>query len=301
MTKLPEFLVIGAARAGTTALHSYLRQHPQIFMPSIKEPNFFSFEGETLSCSGPGADYINNSITDLATYQGLFSDAPNDAICGEASPLYLFAPKAPERIKHHIPTARLIVILRNPIDQAFSHFLYATKQAIEPEPSFTKALNLENERLAAGWQPLFGYSRFPRYAEQLARFFEHFPREQVLIRTYEEFKEKPDQVLRDIFEYIGVNKDFHPDMSHKPNAGGVPKNRALQDFLMKSNPITRAVGMVVPETTRIAIRDKMASANTRQQENIMPPKAREILIDRLSPEIHSLGMLLGRDFSHWLR
>lgn len=299
MPKFPHFLIIGAARAGTTALHGYLRQHPQIFMPTLKEPNFFSFEGETLACKGPGADYINNSVTNQGKYLDLFARAPGGAICGEASPLYLFSPKAPARIKRSIPKARLVVILRNPIDQAFSHFLYASKQAIETERNFTTALALENERLAAGWQPLFGYSDFPRYGDQLARYFDLFEKDQIFIRTYEDFQERPQQLFQELFQFIGADDKFQPDMTSRPNAGGVPKNRALQDFLMKSNPITRAIGLVVPKRARLAIRDQIAAVNTKR-ELTMPPAAREILKDRLSDDIRALEKLIGKDLSNWL-
>lgn len=296
----PDFLVIGAARAGTTALHAYLRQHPGIFMPRHKEPNFFAFEGEALDCQGPGADYINNSITDLATYCDLFAPAPDGAKLGEASPLYLFSPKAPVRIKHHAPKARMIVILRNPIEQAYSHFLYATKQCIEEEPDFTRALGLETERLAQGWQPLFGYSSFPRYGEQMARYLDLFPREQFLIRTYEEYAGAPDALLRDIFEFVGVDQSFSPDMSERKNAGGVPKNQAFQDFLMKPNPVTRAVGMVVPQSTRLRIRDWLARFNLDQGEDLAI-EARNILHQRLDDDISRLESLIDRDLSDWKR
>ncbi|MBV1903153.1 MAG: sulfotransferase [Marinosulfonomonas sp.] len=299
MGKFPEFLVIGAARSGTTALHSYLRQHPQVFMPARKEPNFFSFEGEVLNCQGPGADYINNSITDLETYRDIFSAVPRSVTCGEASPLYLFAPKSAERIKHHIPKARLVVLLRNPIEQAYSHFLYATKQSVEPEPDFVNALNLEEKRLSEGWQPMFGYSRFPRYSEQLARFFEHFPKEQIFIRTYEDFQDEPERLLQQVFEFIGVDPMFTPDMSNKPNAGGVPKNKAFQDFLMKSNPISRAIGYIVPQGARLAIRDRMSAMNMQKKEG-MSAEARSILKDRLSDDIRALEKLIDRDLSAWL-
>ena len=295
----PDFLVIGAARAGTTALHAYLRQHPQIFMPSLKEPNFFAFQGEKLNCRGPGADYINNSITEPAQYSALFESAPEEAICGEASPLYLFSENAPANIHRLAPQARLIAILRNPVEQAFSHFLYATKQAIETEPDFTRALEKEEERLAAGWQPLFGYSRFPRYGEQLRRYFDIFPKEQILVKTYEDYQNTPQNVLRDIFAFIGADPSFQPDMSRKLNAGGVPKNRALQDFLMKPNPITGAIGHVVPQDLRWAIRDRIAALNTTRQQT-MPRAARDILRARLSDDIMELQELIGRDLSGWL-
>ena len=300
MKRMPDFLVIGAARAGTTALYSYLKQHPGIFMPSAKEPNFFAFEGQELACKGPGADYINNSRNTLDAYCGLFADAPDGALLGEASPLYLFAEQAPLRIHHHIPKVPMVAILRNPIEQAYSHFMYATKQRIEPLESFTEALQQEEARLAERWQPLFGYSSFPRYATQLQRFYDVFPKEQILVRTYEDFQTSPAEVLHDIFAHIGADPGFAPDMSHRPNAGGVPKNRLFQDFLMKPNPITRAIGMVVPQEARLKIRDRLARANLKGDTE-MPAPARVMLIERLASEIHALQRLIGRDLSHWLR
>lgn len=298
--KLPDFLVIGAARAGTTALHAFLRQHPEIFMPTHKEPNFFAYEGQTLACAGPGADYINNSVVDLTTYSDLFAAAPATVKCGEASPLYLYSETAPARIKHHIPNAKLIVILRNPIEQAYSHFMYATKQCIETEADFDRALLLEDERFAQGWQPLFGYSAFPRYGEQLARYFDLFPRDQFLIRRYEDYQAEPARLLAEIFDFVGVDPAFSPETGEKINAGGIPKNQAFQDFLMKSNPITKAIGLVVPQQTRLKIRDWLASRNMNVPDE-MSAGARATLLDRLSGDIKALENLLDWDLSDWRR
>ena len=299
MNGMPQFLLIGAARAGTTAIYSYLRQCPEIFMPRVKEPNFFAFEGQTLACRGPGADYINNSVTRLAEYRDLFATSPPGAVLGEASPLYLFADQAAARIRHHAPDARLVVVLRNPVDQAFSHFMYATKQRIEPLTDFVAALAAEDQRMADGWQPLFGYSRFPRYAEQLARYLALFPRDQILIRLYEEFERDPATLMQDILGHIGVTSGFRPDMAVKHNAGGVPKNRIFQDFLMKSNPVTRAIGLVVPQETRLRIRDRLAGFNLKREETI-PPEARAILLARLGDQIRQLQPMIDRDLSAWL-
>ncbi len=175
MAGLPDFLIIGAARAGTTALHSYLRQAPDIFMPAHKEPNFFAFEDEALACRGPGAEFINNSVTRMADYRTLFAGAGPGQRLGEASPLYLYSPKAPERIAHHLPEVRMVAILRNPVDQAFSHFLYATKYRIEPIADFTEALRREEERMAAGWQPLFGYSQLSALCRAAGAVFRAVP------------------------------------------------------------------------------------------------------------------------------
>lgn len=298
MTRMPDFLVIGAARAGTTALHRYLRQYPKVFMPNAKEPNFFAFEGMDLRVKGPGADYINNSTTDLASYQSLFADVPDNFVCGEASPLYLYSERAPNRIRHHIPNVKMVVILRNPFEQAMSHYLYALKQRIEPLDDFTQALKAEEQRLNMNWQPLFGYSRFPLYATQLERYFAVFPREQFLIRLYEDFVSDPEQLMSDIAEFIGVDTSFVPDMSQQHNAGGVPKSKLFQDFLMKPNPITKAIGLVVPQELRWKIRDRLSAINLGQGDK-MTVSAHEILSARFLPEIERLEKLLDRNLSTW--
>lgn len=294
----PDFLILGAARAGTTALYNYLRQNPSIFMPAAKEPNFFAFEGESLNYAGPGADYVNNSITQIKDYHTLFSDAPTGSVCGEASPLYLYSPKAPERIRHHAPQVRMVVILRNPIDQALSHYLYAVKQRIEPLEDFSAALDAEEERLAANWQPLFGYSRFPLYAQQLTRYFDMFARDQFLIHTYEEFQTNPEGVINSITGFIGADTQFCPDLSSRVNAGGVPRSRLFQDFLMKPNPVTGMVARVMSQDLRWKIRDRLSQLNLNREVD-MPPRARAILRDRLLPEIEDLERLLDRDLSMW--
>ncbi len=298
MPKLPDFLILGAARAGTTSLHNYLVQNPSVFMPPAKETNFFCFEGETLRCKGPGADYINNSVVDIEHYRSLFAQAPAGSICGEASPLYLYSPKAPERIHHHIPHVRMVVVLRNPIDQALSHYLYAVKQRIEPLEDFTQALDAEEERLAAGWQPLFGYSRFPRYAEQLSRYFRLFDRNQFLIRTYEDYQTDPQELIADITEFIGADTGFRPDVSSQLNAGGVPRSRLFQDFLMKPNPVTGLIARVTPQDVRWKIRDRLSRFNLKRGIE-MPQPARAILREKLLPEIEALEHMLERDLSAW--
>lgn len=299
MGRMPDFLVIGAARSGTTALHAYLRQHPAIHMSAVKEPNFFAYEGERPACRGPGADYINNSITDPEAYAALFADAPPDALCGEASPLYLYSPEAPARAARRIPQARLVAILRNPVEQAWSHFLYAKRQRLEPLDDFAEALRREEERLAAGWQPLFGYSRFPRYHEQLSRWRAHFPEERILIRLYEDFEADPAGVAAEIFRFLGVAADFRPDMSWRPNAGGVPRSALIQDLLLKPSLLTRAVAAVTPEETRRRVRDALVRRNLRRGQE-MSGEAREILNERLREEILRLQDLLGRDLGAWL-
>ena len=164
--------------------------------------------------------------------------------------------------------------------------------------SFPRALEQENRRLAEGWQPLFGYSSFPRYAEQLERYFALFPREQILIRTYEQWSAKPEKTLSEILAFVGADPGFLPDLTDRHNAGGIPRNRMVQDFLMKPNFVTGAIGHILPKPTRLRIRDWLSGFNT-QRDAAMPAEARKILHDRLDGEIARLETLIDCDLGHW--
>ncbi len=299
MEKLPTFLLIGAARSGTTALYSYLRQHPEIFMSERKESNFFAFGDESLDCAGPGADYINNSIRTLSDYRRLFDNVGIEKAIGEACPLYLYSEMAPQRIRHHLPDVKLIAVLRNPIEQAFSHFLYARRQMLEPLDDFTSALESEVERKRKHWQPLFQYSQFPKYHQQLKRYYDVFPERQLRVYSYEEFVENPQAVLSDIYSFVGVDKAHVPDFSYRPNAGGVPKNRLLQGLVMKPHAATWLIGQLIPEHFKRRIRDAVSDYNL--EKPLLPEDSKDYLVKELREDILKLQVLLKRDLSAWLQ
>lgn len=298
MKLMPTFLVIGAARSGTTALYAYLRQHPEVFMSASKEPNFFAFANERLDFAGPGAEFVNNSVTSLDAYQRLFEKAPAAAARGEASPLYLFMPRAAERIRALVPEARLVAVLRDPVEQAYSHYLYARKEMIEPLPDFMAALDAQGERLAAHWQPLFQYTEFARYNVQLRRYFAHFDRAQIRIYRYEDFDRDPLAVLRDIFDLIGVDPTFTPDVSQRVNVGGVPRNAAMQSLVMRPNWVSRTAGSFLPTHARRWLRDRISRSNV--QRPAMPAAARERLRRQFREDILELQDLIGQDLSAWI-
>jgi len=297
-SRLPTFLVIGAARSGTTALYLYLRQHPNVFMPRGRETNFFAFEGEALDFRGPGAEFVNNSVVTLGAYCRLFADAPVGAAIGEVSPLYLYCPCTAERIRARLPGVRLIAILRNPIEQAYSHYLYARKEAVEPLDDFMAALDAQVDRRKARWQPLFQYVDFARYSVQLRRYFDRFPREQIRIFLYEDFASDPVRVVQEIFLFVGVDGSFVPDVSARVNAGGIPKSEWWQMLVMRPNPASKLVGNLLPTQTRRRVRDALSSMNTRRDR--MPPGARERLRTELRGDIVALQRLIDRDLSSWL-
>jgi hypothetical protein len=295
--ELPTFIVIGAARSGTTALYNFLRQHPNVFMSDSKEPNYFAFHEGPVAYSGPGAEFVNNSVRDAQTYFNLFAKAPDDSAVGEASPLYLFSPQAPQRIASALPHVRLIAILRNPVEQAYSHYLYARAQMIEPLNDFEAALDAQIERREAGWQPLFQYSDFPRYGAQLSRYRAHFNPESIKLFLYEDFESDPAGVLRQIFRFIGVDDSFVPDTSLRANRGGVPKSALLQWAVMRPNFASKSFGVLLPMSVRRRIRNMISGGNIERPE--LPASARARLSGELRDDINLLGKLIDRDLSAW--
>jgi Sulfotransferase domain len=198
---LPDFLIIGAQKAGTTALYAYLRQHTGITGPSWKEVSFFD------------RHYARGE----AWYRGNFpSSFRARGLVGEASPSYLFHPQAPERVAELVPDAKLIALVRNPVDRAFSHYQHEVALGRE-SLSFEDALTAEVDRLRgeeermladpayfshAWWN--YTYAARGRYAEQLERWLAVFPREQLLIVPSEDLLGEPEQAHARVLEFLGA-------------------------------------------------------------------------------------------------
>src|SRR5215207_2894411 len=244
---MPNFLIIGAMKAGTTALYRYLCQHPQIYMSPVKETNFFAFEGETLDFRAPiDQEGINRrSITDLQTYRGLFDGAVNEKARGEVSHWYMYRPKACERIRHHIPDVKLIAVLRNPVDRAYSDFMHFVRGGLEPITDFSRALEEEEIRIRDNWAMGHYGSRVFYYA-QLKRYFDTFDEEQIQVYLYDDLKADPINLLQDVFRFLGTDETFKPDISLKPNVSGVPKNKALHYLLTKPKRAKAVIRPLLP-------------------------------------------------------
>lgn len=230
---LPNFYIVGAARSATDALYSYLRQHPEIYMSPIKETNFFVFYGKPVEYRGPGDQQALRScyVPSLAQYEELFRPGGDARALGEASPWYLYMPDVPARIQQHTPRAKMIAILRNPIDRAFSG--YQLQRAIGAERlSFEEAIAREPERLAGEDQRLLAdpshrsashrhhsYLARGRYAEQLERWFAHYPRDRFLIMTSEQFFADPAAAVRRTTRFLGVPDRPLPAFQNRTRGG----------------------------------------------------------------------------------
>ena len=297
---LPNFLIIGAQKAGTTSLYHYLEQHPQIYMSPEKEPGFFDFEGEKPNFRGPGdCDTYTQVTTDLKSYCSLFQGVSHEIAIGEATTWYLYSPKAPQRIKHYIPDIKLIVILRNPVDRAYSAFMHAVRDSRETLTDFAQALDREKERIEKNWEYLWRYQDMGFYSVQLQRYFEQFDRSQIAIYLYEDLNAHPAALLKNMFQFLGVDDTYVPKVFTRLNMSGTHKNKALDAFLRENNPVKNFLKPFFP------VRFRKHVANYLRIHNFDKPKytlaVQKQLIEVFREDILVLQNLIQRDLSKWLQ
>ena len=300
---MPNFLILGAAKSGTTALYSYLRQHPDVYMPSVKEPRFFAFEGEELAFNGPqghGARFNQETITDLETYEALFNDVKHEKAIGEASPAYLSsAEKAASRIHHYIPNAKLIAILRQPAERAYSAFLHTVRSGRETNLNFEVVLGLEEKRLQDNWGAIWQHKHLGFYYDQLRPYYRLFPKEQLKIYLYEDLQNDATGLIQDIFSFLDVDHTFTPDVTNRVNVSGIPRSRWLRQFLISSNnPLKNSVKQLFPEKFRRRTIKKLKDANLMRPEISQEIKYRLTL--NYKNDILKLQDLIERDLSGWI-
>lgn len=297
--RMPDFLIIGAAKAGTTSLWSYLDQHPQIYMSPVKETNFFALEGQRPEFVGP-RDPINEwSVTDIEAYRALFAGASHDLAAGEASPLYLYDQRAPQRIAHYVPDVKLIAVLRNPVERAYSSFLFLMEYGREPLANFAAALQQEEARISSNWAYIWHYKQLGFYYTQLKRYFDLFDRQQIRVYLYEDFKRDNQSVLQDIFRFLGVDETFTPDVSARYWTSGIPKSKILHSFLLGQGRLKSVLRLVLPQTLRSSIFKQLKARNLSRPP--LPSHVREQLLEAYRPDILGLQDLLQRDLSGWLK
>jgi len=294
---LPNFIILGAAKSGTTALYHYLKQHPDIYMSPLKETEFFAFEGEKLSFRGPG-DMPRNTITELGAYKEQFASVSKEIAVGEASPVYLFSSKAPHRIFHYLPEAKLITILRNPVERAYSQFLMFIRDGREPLLDFAEALAQEKERAQNHWAWGWQYKKLGFYYEQLNRYYQIFDANQIKVYLYEDLKSNPRSLFTDIFDFIGVDKSFVPNISTRHNISGIPKNKLIHDFVRKPNLLKSSLKPLLPSRVRKKMIGKLHDSNLDKPQ--LTEEVKQEMVESYREDILKLQDLTCRDLSHWL-
>jgi hypothetical protein len=255
---LPDFFIIGAPKAGTTALHAALAAHPGLFMSTVKEPKFFLTDGPPPTRGGGPGDVqtYREHIWRRPEYEALFDAAPPGTLRGESTPFYLYRQDAQERIRALIPEAKLIVILRDPVERAHSNWTHLWSAGLDPIGDFVRACAEEDARIAAGWADFWHYTRLGRYGEQLENLFLRFPREQVFLLRYRALINAPAQILDDICEFLGV----HPGIiGHVPrqNVTAQPERSLAHMTVSKLLRGAAAAGRHLPGSAGTALTEPL--------------------------------------------
>lgn len=302
MSRLPNTFIIGAAKSGTTSLYNYLSQHPDAFMCPVKEPRFFAYAENPPDMVGPGDQSSNEAagaVYSMDAYRSLFSGATTEPVVGEASPVYLYDESAPRLIHKHCPDATLIVLLRNPIERAYSHYLHLYESGREPLDDFEAALDAEEERIAAGYEWSWHYRRMGFYGRQLSRYLDYFHREQLQIYRFEQLRADNVRFAQTVFRALDIDPSVVPDTRIRHRATGVPKLKWLHRFIGNSDHFLRRWSrLVLPKWIRDRILLSVKNANLEKPP--LPAAARSRLAAVYRDDVQRLEEMLGRSFSDWL-
>jgi len=290
---LPNFIVIGAAKAGTTALYWYLAEHPDVFMSPVKETNFFAYNvGPDGRLLYGDPDVHRFPVKTLAEYQDLFADAGSAEAVGEASPLYLESPEAPARIRALLPDVRLVCSLRHPVDRAYSDYLmYLRRRGRRFDPA------RELTPTAAWARPDSRWMQVSRYHAQVERYFATFPRERIHVLLFDDIRKSALEATQGVYRFLGIDPSFEPDLQTPHAAGGVPASPMLEGFLTRS-ALSAALRPLVP--ARAANWVRRLRARTLRRPPSLPPALRKELTAPFRDDIERTSAVIGRSLAHWL-
>ncbi|MBX5436492.1 MAG: sulfotransferase [Alicyclobacillaceae bacterium] len=298
MARTPNLFIVGAAKAGTSSLYHYLRQHPDIFMCPVKEPHYLCSHHFPARFTGPGDDeFSRNVVRDEKTYLELFAGAGKRPVVGEASVFYIYYPDTARKIHALNPSTKVVAVLRNPVDRAYSAYMHLVRDKRETLP-FREALRREDERRRQGYRELWWYREVGLYSRQVKAYLDVFGPDQFRVYLYEDFAQ-PDRLIRDILNFLEVDPTVPLDTRVRHNASGAPRPRWLYEFLAKPHPVKNALKQVVDPALLHRLAERLKQLTLRRES--MDPEVRRELQQFYRDDVLALQDLLGRDLTHWLK
>ncbi len=286
------FFVLGAQKSGTTYFHGLLSSDERISLPVRKETHFFS-------------DNKGKFDHGLSFYMDeYYGHSSGDAILGEIDPEYLYFSKVPKRLYDAYPNARLIVLFRDPVKRAFSHYVMNYRRGVEVF-TFEDALKLEDERVSTGnidEQSCFSYFSRGLYAEQVKRYLEFFPKEHMLFLRADDLYENASDVLIEFYKFIGLKPRALPDsLDVARNEGGIPIHMGVQRFLANESRLKTLGKSIIPSSLRLGLRRFLETHNRRHGKF---PEVNKKTMDNLrrqyKKDLGELSEITEIDFSDWL-
>jgi hypothetical protein len=310
----PTFIVVGAAKCGTTSLYHYLDKHPEVYMSPIKETNHFSsdidpenfsseyklhearkhFNLDKWLAAGMPEKRWGWYVKKRDQYWQLFGGMKNEKAAGEISNSYLFSSTAAQEIKYALPDAKIIMMLRNPIDRLYSHYLANLRDGKTLLTCFEE-LNYDMAKIDKGWGISHLYIELGLYYQQVKRYLDTFDKENIRIYFHDDYKKDPEGLVRDMFEFIGVDKNIVVDFNEKHNEAKVPKNKYFV-HLISVLGIKKKLFRLLPQSMK-----KKIKSSFFKNEKVTPLtiEERNKIIKYYNSDIEKLGVLVGRDLSQW--
>lgn len=297
----PNLLVIGAARASTTAVCAALGRHPEVFITQPKEPHFFAFAGAPPHFTGPGDEQQMNRVvvTEPAEYRSLYADRGDERRWGDGSVSSLYyAESAIGNIRTFAaPDVKLVCLLREPAARSLSAFQFLRSRGLEPITDFDDALAQEEQRIAEGYHHMWHYRRMSQYAAQVESFAAAFPG-QLFIAIAEEVRDDPATFSDQLCDFLEISSSPALDLRREVNGGGVPRSRLLAGVigaLWRSPSAGRVAKALVPRRARAAV----TRANSRQDQE--SADRAQALRPSFAPDVAAVERILGRRIDAWHR
>jgi hypothetical protein len=305
MAGKPDFIIAGMPKAGTTTLWRRFRLHEQAFVPRMKEPSFFAYDGasSTHPEAGPfDRGYYDLMITDWDDYRAVYSGPEAEGrICGDTSPLYALAPAAPARIARRLPEAKVVLMVRDPVSRAFSHFAQHVRDGVETTGDFARALEDEPRRIAEGWSPSHAYRSGSRYRDILPRFAAEIAAERLKVVLFDDFAADPHGAFADICRFVGITDPGLPDTVRANQASGSTRksrSRALRRILDGRGPLLGGAFHVIPQPLRRRLKQGLGALNRSAAVSLEPRLAAELAAD-FEPDIRCVERFIGRPLPQW--
>ena len=292
---LPNFLIIGASKCGTTALYYYLKQHPEVSFPNLKEPKYFSSIDQTFPHRGIGDVSVDRyAIKSFDQYKKLFQKIKNKRV-GEASPdTIYFHEKTADHVISTLGDIPIIIVLRNPVKRAFSAYMYLKRDSRE-KLSFNDGLIAEESRLADNWDFIWGYKKCGLYYKQVKTFIDKFSNVKIILQ--EDLSQDTGKVLKELKEFLDIEKNFKIDSSIKHNESGIPNNIISKFLLSRNNYLSTFIREIMKVVIPRKLLEKFASKSLSKISIL--EEDYNSLKSYFYDDICKLEKLIHKDLSSW--
>ena len=285
-----DFFIVGAPKSGTSSLYHYLSEHPQVEMSSQKEPNYFSDK----AIHNQGMYYGKNRVNTLEKYESLF-EQKESVVYGECSVSYLFYDNVAEDIKKYNPNAKIIIMLRNPIERAFSHYLMDYRLGLISD-SFENiiAKKSKHKNTHLFYQQ---YIEVSKYAKQIQRYLDFFEKENILFIDYDDFKKNGSEIVFQVYDFLNISTEFGANINTKYNAFAMPKNNGIR-FIYSFIFLRKILRYLL---SKYLVKNISASLFKVDRKPELSRETRSLLIKIFKDDIKKLEEILSNDYLKWIR